>query len=145
MADGKPTERIKLAVSESAGGICEYCRSRRDYSPDPFSVEHIQPRIRAGTGEPDNLALSCHGCNGHKHAKTEALDPVVRERVPLFHPRRQHWRDHFEWSDDFTLIVGLTGTGRATVEALQMNRPGVVNLRRLLHAAGLHPPLELEE
>jgi len=49
------------------------------------------------------------------------------------------------WSDDFTLIVGLTGTGRATVEALQMNRPGVVNLRRLLHAAGLHPPPELEE
>lgn len=145
MPDGKPTERQKQAVSENAGGVCEYCRSRRDYSPDPFSVEHIQPRARGGPDTPENLAFSCHGCNGHKHAKTEALDPIARERVPLFHPRRQRWRDHFEWGEDFTLIVGLTGTGRATVEALQMNRPGVVNLRRLLYRAGLHPPEERGE
>ncbi len=58
--------------------------------------------------KPENLALSCHGCNGHKHAKTEALDPVIREHVPLFHPRQQQWREHFESSDDFTLIIGLT-------------------------------------
>ncbi len=145
MRDAKPTERVKRAVSQNADGICEYCRSQKDYSPDPFSVEHIRPRVRGGMDAPDNLALSCHGCNGHKHAKTDALDPITRERVPLFHPRRQQWHEHFEWNDDYTLVVGLTPIGRATVEALQMNRPGVVNLRRLLHAAGLHPPEEREE
>ena len=93
----------------------------------------------------NNLALSCHGCNGHKHAKTEALDPIGRERIALFHPRQQTWSEHFEWSDDFTLIVGLTPVGRATVQALQMNRSGVVNLRRILYAAGLHPPGGAEE
>ncbi len=47
---------------------------------------------------------------------------------------------HFAWSADFSLIIGLTPTGRATVEALQLNREGVVNLRRALYALGEHPP-----
>lgn len=145
MPEPNATERRKQIVSDKAGGVCEYCRSRKDYSPDPFSVEHIRPRARGGTDAPENLALSCHGCNGHKHAKTEALDPVSGERVSLFHPRRQRWHEHFEWTADFTLVVGLTSIGRATIEALQTNRPGVVNLRRILHAAGLHPPEEQEE
>lgn len=38
-------------------------------------------------------------------------------------------------------IIGLTPTGRATVEALRLNRPEVVNLRRLLFAHGEHPPV----
>lgn len=44
------------------------------------------------------------------------------------------------WSDDFTLIIGLTPTGRATIETLFLNREGVVNLRQLLYAIGKHPP-----
>jgi hypothetical protein len=53
--------------------------------------------------------------------------------------------DHFAWSDDFTLVIGLTPTGRATVEKLQLNRSGLVNLRRVLRAVGEHPPAELVE
>jgi hypothetical protein len=37
------------------------------------------------------------------------------------------------------LIIGRTATGRATVEALHLNRPELVNLRRVLRAAGEHP------
>jgi hypothetical protein len=48
-------------------------------------------------------------------------------------------------NEDFTRIVGLTPTGRATVSALQINRPGVVNMRRALFAIGLHPPIEEDE
>jgi hypothetical protein len=61
----------------------------------------------------------------------------------LFHPRQQRWRDHFSWNDDATLIVGLSPSGRATVETLQLNREGLVALRRLLYAAGEHPPPEM--
>ncbi len=75
----------------------------------------------------------------HKYAKTEAPDPVTGKSVPLFHPRRQQWTNHFAWSKDYTLVIGQTPTGRATVEALQLNRDGNVNLRRLLYAAGVHP------
>lgn len=37
--------------------------------------------------------------------------------------------------------VGLTPTGRATVEALRLNRPGLITVRRALYAAGEHPPV----
>ena len=62
-----------------------------------------------------------------------------RRRITIFNPRKQRWAEHFVWSDDFTLLVGLTPTGRATVATLQMNQQKMVNLRRLLGLAGLHP------
>ncbi len=38
------------------------------------------------------------------------------------------------------MMVGITPTGRATLEKLQLNREGVVNLRRVLRLADEHPP-----
>lgn len=103
------------------------------------------PEPRGGSDELDNLAFACLGCNGHKHAKTEASDPVTGKPAPLFHPRRHRWKDHFAWSQDYTLIIGETATGRATVSALQLNREAHINLRSLLYAAGAHPPPESED
>ncbi len=90
----------------------------------------------------DNLALACQGCNNHKYTKTKGRNPVSGKIVPLYHPRHQRWQDHFTWDEDFILIVGLSSTGWATVEALQLNREGLVNLRRVLYAMGEHPPAE---
>ena len=61
---------------------------------------------------------------------------------PLFNPREQRWLDHFAWNEDYTLILGVTATGRSTVESLRLNREGLVNLRRILYAMGEHPPAE---
>ncbi len=110
-----------------------------------FAVDHVVPRSAGGPTDLDNLALACASCNAHKYNKTSAIDPVSGEIVLLYHPRRDRFRDHFTWSDDFTLILGLTPRGRATVEALSMNHDSVVNLRRLLNQAGMHPPSEPEE
>jgi hypothetical protein len=126
-------------VTRRAGGCCEYCRSPLAFATQSFAVEHILPRHKGGSDGLDNLALSCDGCNEHKHTKTEAPDPLNGAVVPLFHPRRQRWHDHFEWTADFTRINGRTPTGRATVDALRLNRLGLVNLRGVLHAAGHHP------
>jgi hypothetical protein len=38
------------------------------------------------------------------------------------------WPDHFTWSENDTLIIGLTATGRATVDALRLNRKELINL-----------------
>jgi hypothetical protein len=108
----------------------------------PFDVDHVVPRSRGGATEPQNLALACSGCNARKYNKVQGLDPVSGEVASLFHPRRDRWQDHFVWSADFTLIIGITLTGRATVATLCMNRDGAVNLRRVLHATGAHPPAE---
>ena len=93
-----------------------------------------------GTDEPANLAFSCQGCNNHKYTAVTALDPATGATVTLFHARRQRWEDHFSWNEDFTLVIGLTPTGRATVEKLRLNREGIVNLRKVLRRAGEHPP-----
>ena len=103
-------------------------------------MEHIVSVARGGSNALDNLALACSGCNGHKYDKAEALDPTTKQIVLLFHPRRQEWNEHFEWSEDYTNVIGVTATGRATVNALQMNRTGLVNLRRALYILGKHPP-----
>lgn len=131
---------IRRAVFERAKGRCEYCQSRADYATETFAVEHIIPVSRGGTDDLENLALACSGCNGHKYNRTEATDPSDEALVPLFHPRRQNWESHFEWSEDYSRLVGITSTGRATVEMLQMNSPGYVNLRRVLYLLGKHPP-----
>jgi hypothetical protein len=127
------------ALVDRARGCCEYCGSQERFAMQSFCVEHTTPRSRGGESTDDNLALACQGCNNHKYDKVGARDPLSAEDVPLFHPRRDRWSDHFAWSNDFTMIIGLTPTGRATVEALQLNRSGVVNLRHILYAMGEHP------
>jgi hypothetical protein len=140
MPEQRISAELRQQVTERADGNCEYCRSQARYATQPFSVEHIIPRAKGGPTTLENLALACQGCNNHKYDKVAALDPVSGEIVPLYHPRRDHWDTHFAWSDDFTLIIGLTPTGRATVATLLLNREGVLNLRRLLYAIGEHPP-----
>ena len=142
MAETHVPAELSRMTRDRANGICEYCRSQERFSPQRFSVEHIKPQSAGGASTPANLALSCQGCNGHKYTKQQAPDPVTRRIVPLFHPRRQRWSDHFAWGADGSLIVGVTSVGRATVEALRMNRIELVNLREVLYAAQQHPPAE---
>ena len=143
MSDDRVTLQQKKVVAERARGCCEYCQSQARFALQPFSVEHIVPKSQGGKATLDNLALACQGCNNHKYNKTRGPDPISGETVPLYHPREQRWSEHFSWDVDFTLIIGLTPSGRATVEVLQLNREGLVNLRRVLYAMGEHPPMRL--
>ena len=127
-------------VFKRANYRCEYCLSPLSHSIQPFDVEHIIPEVKEGTDDLENLASACGGCNGYKFTKTHAFDPFDNQLVPLYHPRLMDWNTHFVWSDDYLEIIGTSAEGRATVKALFLNRTGVVNIRRLLLLAGLHPP-----
>ncbi len=140
MARQPITARQKHFIIHRARGCCEYCQSQLRFTNQAFSIEHIVPKSQGGQNTLDNLALSCQSCNNHKYTKTTGVDPLTGETTPLYHPRQESWSDHFAWNEDCTLIIGLTPTGRATVEALQLNKPGLVNLRRILYAVGEHPP-----
>jgi hypothetical protein len=133
---------LRRRVTERAAGYCEYCRCPAKYSAQSFAIEHIVPRQAGGPTVSDNLALACQGCNAHKATKTMAADPATNRLAPLYHPRQDRWREHFAWSEDFIEIIGLTPTGRATVTALQLNRNGLVHLRRVLYLVEAHPPVE---
>ncbi|HKX31238.1 MAG TPA: HNH endonuclease signature motif containing protein [Blastocatellia bacterium] len=135
---------LRRLVVERARNYCEYCRYPGRYASQTLSVDHINPRDAGGRTIPENLALSCQGCNGHKAARTSVTDPITGALVVLFNPREQEWDEHFAWSEDSLRITGLTPIGRATVNALQLNREGLVNMRRVLYAIGKHPPPETE-
>jgi HNH endonuclease len=134
-----PAELRRL-VADRGKHCCEYCRTQARYSSDSLTVDHVTPRSLGGPTTADNLALCCHGCNQHKSRRVAAPDPVTDSLMPLFHPRQHGWEEHFAWNEDFTLMLGLMPTGRATIVALQLKRLGLVNLRRVLYALGEHPP-----
>lgn len=140
MSESRVTAEEKKIIIERAKECCEYCRSQARFALQSFSVEHIIPRSKGGETTLDNLALACQGCNNHKYNKTVGIDSINNIFVPLYHPRKQLWHQHFAWNQNFTEIVGLTPTGRATVETLKLNRKGVVNLRQVLYSVGEHPP-----
>lgn len=130
---------LRAQVRELDHAACAYCRSPEELSINPFEVDHIVPISASGLSELDNLCLACTPCNRLKGSRQESTDPTTGKTEPLFHPRRQHWSDHFRWGQDRTQIVGLTPTGRATISALQMNRPQLVRLRRLWRRLGYQP------
>ncbi len=131
---------LRDRVRKRAKGRCEYCRDPDDFTTASFHCDHIIPRKAKGKTELDNLAWACPWCNTHKHTKMYAHDPQTGRRVPLFNPRLKKWKRHFKWNENQLTIVGRTQTGRATIEALNMNRSEHINLRRLLKMAGEHPP-----
>lgn len=140
MPANRTSDKQREQVARRAKGYCEYCRCPDSFSSDPFSVDHIIPRAAGGKTVLSNLAYACQGCNGKKHDRTKGVDPFTYKTVTLYHPRRQKWADHFGWNYDFTLVIGLTPCGRATVDSLDLNRKGIVNLRRLLRDSAFHPP-----
>ena len=123
---------LRRLVFRRARRLCEYCRAPADISSSPFCIEHIQPDAREGTSDETNLALSCPFCKLSKGVRTQALDPSTGLQVKLFNPSSSAWEAHFCWSEDFLIVIGLTPTGRATIEALKLNRPELQSLRETL-------------
>ena len=134
------TKSNRDKIKNRADNRCEYCKSPASYATQSFVIEHIIPISKNGNSKLENLAWSCGGCNSFKYNKVEAFDALSQQSVPIFNPRLQNWNDHFNWSEDFFNIVGKTATGRATIQALKMNRTGLINLRTLLKLDGKHPP-----
>jgi HNH endonuclease len=131
---------LRKVVSERALDCCEYCQMQAILSHDPFSAEHIIPIAKGGLDDLENLAWSCLGCNLFKAVATHVFDLLSGDLVPLYNPRTDKWADHFQWVENFSLIVGNTPIGRATIIRLKLNRIGLVNLQKVLVAAGKHPP-----
>ena len=131
---------LRSQVREIDKGVCAYCHSPEGLTVSAFEIDHILPISSGGASVLDNLCLACATCNRNKGARLDAFDPAIGMTVPLFHPRRQNWSDHFEWDVERTEIVGLTPVGRATIRVLQMNRPQLVRLRRLWRRLGRQLP-----
>jgi hypothetical protein len=131
---------LRQYITERAKHRCGYCQTQEWIIGMPLEVEHIIPEVLGGDSTESNLWLACPSCNRHKSQSTRATDPETGQQVPLFNPRSQLWHDHFHWREKGLYILGLTPTGRATVETLHMNNPFIVRARRAWIMVGWHPP-----
>jgi len=136
----KISASLQQQVRRRANHLCEYCHTAEQWQYVRFTVDHAIPLALSGIHTLDNLALACFHCNRRKADRVVAEDLDSRESVPLFNPRQHQWSEHFIWSADGLLVIGITPTGRATVAALAFNRERVVTIRAADQAVGRHPP-----
>ena len=134
------SRELRERVRRQAQYRCGYCLTSEVLIGAYMQIDHIVPESLGGSNEESNLWLACSTCNAHKSNRQAALDPVTQELAPLFNPREQNWDEHFCWVENGEQIMGLTPTGRATVVALKLNRPMLVQARRRWIKAGWHPP-----
>lgn len=119
---------------------CAYRQTQEAVSGMRFTVDHIIPEIFGGDSEAANLCLACWDCNLAKGQRIAATDPDTTQLAPLFHPHQQVWHDHFEWVEAGLRTAGKTASGRATVNALGLNREALMQARQLWIEVGWHPP-----
>lgn len=117
----KISKELDALIRRQSKNRCGYCLNPQALLPFKLEIEHIHPQALGGLSIEENLWLACRECNAHKAKKIKAYDKLTEKIVKLFNPRKQNWYEHFEFSKDFSEIIGKTPTGRATVDALQMN------------------------
>ena len=136
---GMTSEYIPAALDDfvrrRAGDRCEYCKLPQLFQEAVFHVDHVHPRKRGGKTDANNLALACVSCSLRKAARVRVSDNLTGMRVPIFNPRCHRWSDHYAWERGWR-IRGNSPIGRATVDALAMNRPSIVKIRIELAARG---------
>ena len=125
---------LAAKVRSRAGERCEYCHLRPAWTVLPFQIDHIIAQQHKGATDEANLAFACLRCNGRKGPNLSGIDPVSGEITPLFHPRRDAWKEHFEWHNSW--LFGRTARARATIQVLGINDPDVILTRESLMLEG---------
>jgi hypothetical protein len=128
---------LKRQVRKRAGDRCEYCHLPQAVAIVKFEIDHIVASKHHGPYELSNLALSCWYCNSAKGPNIAGKDPLTGVTTPLFNPREDAWERHFEW--DGAILLGLTATGRTTIDVLRINDEYVVEVRESLILEGKFP------
>ena len=129
---------LRRLVIQKAADRCEYCSLSQAGQAATFHIDHITPVVAGGTTTANNLALACVSCSLRKAARQMVEDPETGEKVPIFNPRQQVWKEHFQWNG--VEVIGLTAIGRAIINALNMNRAIMLAIRAEEELLGRHPP-----
>ncbi|MEH2088809.1 HNH endonuclease [Nostoc sp.] len=139
-------DATKEIVRKRANYLCEYCHSPERISTTRFTVDHFIPKSIGGADEINNLALACRRCNERRYNFVAGYDLETKAVVPLFNPRQQIWSEHFLWSANDRTIIGVTPTGRATCNRLDIKDErypeddAIRSARGFWFQAGLHRP-----
>ncbi len=132
---------LRRFVINRAGNRCEYCGLSQAGQEATFHIDHVIPVKEDGPTVAENLALACVSCSLSKSARRFVVDRHTQREVILFNPRTDCWADHFYW--DEVRVIGRTATGRATIDALRMNRLLILEIRQEEAVRGRHPPPQI--
>jgi hypothetical protein len=137
MSATRVSAALRRRVQERARGCCEYCLLSEEDAWFSHEPDHIIAEKHGGETTDENLAWSCFDCNRHKGSDIASRDATTGSLAPLFDPRLQRWRDHFELTEG--RIIGLSAIGRVTEKLLKFNQPERVEIRRLLSQIARYP------
>ena len=140
MSSGYVSKQLRQKVVRRAKKRCGYCLVSALITGVDLQIEHVWPTSQGGLTVEENLWLACAECHQRNGDRTSFVDPLTKKRGPLFNPLQAVWNGHVRWSDDGSEVVGLTAVGRATVAALQLNRPARVGARWRWASVGWYPP-----
>lgn len=121
---------IRRTVRTLYAFACGYCGVMETEVGSYLTIDHYQPQDAGGSDDISNLVYTCHACNLHKSATWDSVNP------PILHPLRTEMYLHIRALPDGTL-EGLTPEGTWHIEALHLNRPPMVErrkMRRLIEA-----------
>jgi hypothetical protein len=131
---------LRREVVERAGECCEYCLLAQVDQFFAFEVDHIIAEKHGGATQSDNLCLACPDCNAFKGSDVASVDWINEGIiVPLYHPRRQRWTEHFRLDMTSGRFEALTPEGRVTIFLLKLNDPDRITDRKLLIAEHRYP------
>ena len=106
------------------GFACGYCGVTETEVGARLTIDHFVPQDAGGSDALDNLVYACHACNMHKSAAWDALSP------PVLHPLRADMALHIRLQSD-DLLEGLTPEGARHIGTLHLNRPPLVEHRKM--------------
>jgi hypothetical protein len=119
------TASIREQVRQRAQCACEFCGVTEIDVGGMLTIDHFQPRTKAGSDTLENLVYACIACNQYKQdywPRTE-IAPI------LWNPRQESASQHFVEQEDGELIA-LTPTGVFTIKRLRLNRSQLITARQ---------------
>jgi len=119
-------------VREDFRRSCAYCVLAEIYAggEENFELDHFRPQsiFPEDAKSYFNLYYSCHVCNRIKHHKWPS-PLLLRKGIGFVDLCSQDFETQFRESPDGTW-QGLTLSAEYTIDALRLNRPHLVELRR---------------
>jgi HNH endonuclease len=117
---------IREQVRHRAQYACEFCGTTEIDAGGMLTIDHFQPRAKAGSDTLENLSYACIACNQYK----QNYWPRTETAPILWNPRQESASQHFVEQEDGQLTA-LTPTGIFTIKRLRLNRSQLIAARLL--------------
>jgi HNH endonuclease len=116
---------IREQVRQRAQCACEFCGIGEIDTGGMLTIDHFQPRTKAGSDELENLIYACITCNQYK----QDYWPQTETAPILWNPRQESASQHFVEQEDGQLTA-LTPIGIFTIKRLRLNRSQLIVARQ---------------